>query len=282
MPFNILLLKFINELNIDFRRIKENLKRYELNKTIQFHESIELTQIYNKYKNTFEDKFQIEEKNLKDIVQKIIKEENNEKYYKIFVKKINEFISCFEDLVKGYNEKISKSYKTELEKYSIKSIQKSDDYLISIEYIGAKKDFWKLYGGITGVDSVLIGGLCLFEEVSITSFGIGLISGLIGGIILIGIVLIGGAGVYLIRKGIQKYKRANKIKKQFKVYFDKLDFIKKKILNMIDEIYKNTFNDIRIYKISQQKPMINIYNNNKSFDKIQKEFQSICIEINNK
>ena len=51
------------------------------------------------------------------------------------------------------------------------------------------------------------------------------------------------------------------------------------ILDKMKEIYDYSLNDIRNYRISQQKPMKNIYENNQIFEDIQKSFQDICLKF---
>lgn len=46
-------------------------------------------------------------------------------------------------------------------------------------------------------------------------------------------------------------------------------------------LYDNSLKELRITKISQQKPLINIYKNTQEFKQIQNDFINICNEIEN-
>lgn len=250
--------------------------RYELNIKIEFHEEKELKIIYDEFVKIIEDNFEKEEKNLNNIIKKIINEKDNTKYYQNFIIKFNEFFSFLTETTKKYSIKISKSYKEIIEKYSIKSINK-DEYLVSISYKSLFTSKAPLGGQISLIGySSFIGSLCtISSEISIF-MGLGI--GFLGGILLVGL---GGFLTYGIVKYFHNLKRKEKILQQFKTYFDKLNSVKKKILTKMESFYKETINNIRNYKISQKEPLINIYNNNIEFEKIQNEFINICNEIEN-
>ena len=50
----------------------------------------------------------------------------------------------------------------------------------------------------------------------------------------------------------------------------------------MEEIYKIAFNDLRKYKISQIKPMKNIYDNKTKFDSIIEKYKNMYYEIEKK
>ena len=45
------------------------------------------------------------------------------------------------------------------------------------------------------------------------------------------------------------------------------------------EIYSNKKKDIKMYKISQENPMKEIYKNTAKFEKVEEEFKRICLEF---
>ena len=74
-------------------------------------------------------------------------------------------------------------------------------------------------------------------------------------------------------------RRKELIHKQFKPYFEKLNFIKNQILDKVKDLYISFSRDIEIFEISQQKPMENIYNNKSIFENIKKLFIDICTKF---
>ena len=237
-PLNIIIVKFIFELNKDFKRIIDNLKIYELNLKIpKFHEENELKIIYNEFVNTVEDNFKEKYKELEEIVNKIITEENNNIYYQIFIEKFNELSSFLTDTFTNYSALISKTFREINERYSIDHIYRARD-LISIDFLGFADSF---YLGFALILDIYIG---LFSTQNFSLF-------------------------IKVKENIFKRKR---IHLQFKTYFDKINSIKRKILTDMELLFSNSLKELRISKISQQKPLENIYNNIQEFEKIKNDF----------
>lgn len=281
-PFNSIILKLINQINIDFQRINENLLRYKTNLTIEFHECKELKNIYNEFSHKVEEKYKKEIKELKNIVEKIIDEKtNNEKYYKEFENKLNQLNNFFVETSKLYYEKINKSHQEEIEKYSKENILKKE-YLINIQFYEDSDylNIWQkgilsltLFGGSFGL---MGGGSFIYL---LAGMEIGAFLGLSGGILLTPAIFLYESGKYFYRKYSESKKREEKIRFQFKFYFNNLEIKKNNILENMYEIYSAKNNDIKLYKISQQNPMKKIYNNIKSFEKIEEQFKNVCLEF---
>lgn len=121
-PINSVIFKFISELYIDFKRIKENLHRIEANEEIQIIKSLKLKTIYEKCKKTLEAKFQEKVNNLKNIEKQIINTKDNVKFYYQFLDKFNELSSFMSKTIKKYSKDISKCHREEIKKYSLKTI----------------------------------------------------------------------------------------------------------------------------------------------------------------
>ena len=228
---NSIILKLINQLNIDFQRINENLLRYKTNLTIEFHESKELKNIYNEYSNKIKEQYKKEIKELQNIVENIINEKtNNEKYYREFENKLNQLNNFFFETSKLYYEKINKCYQEEIEKYSKENIIKKE-YLINIKFYEDSNylNIWNK--GLISL-SVLGGIVSLLGEVSMASFiggtALGAIVGLGGGFILTPAIFLYESGKYFYKKFSENKKREEKIRFQFNFYFNNLE-IKKKI-----------------------------------------------------
>ena len=277
---NIIILKFIIQLNNNFIRINENLKRLETNTVIQYHETNEITEIYNKFKKEIEDKFQIEIKNLQSILQNIIYQEKNNNYYKEFEEKLNSLYLFLSDKIKIYSEKISRAKNKIIQEYSKEVIFKND-YLVKIEFSGNSEVFQSfIKNGV--VYGVLLGGVCACatEGVAILQAALGgaIIGGGLGIALSIG-YLVFATSKYLYNRYKENSKRKEKIKKKFKIYFDNLEERKKKALINMENIYNEAKKEIRMYRISQINPMHNIYKNNKEYEEIQKEFQDIFINF---
>ena len=246
-PKNRIIFKFINELNNDFKLIKDNLKRHELNLKIpMLHEEKELQDIYDEFVKIVKDDFKKKYKELEKIVDIIINEENSDIYYQIFIEKFNELSSFLTDTSANYSILITKTFREINERYSIDHINRAQD-LISIDFSGVF-DF---------IDIVYL-QLGFFIDIFRGDRNFTLFSYIKGRII--------------------KRKR---IHSQFKTYFDKINSIKKKILTDMKLLYDNSLKELRITKISQQKPLINIYKNTQEFKQIQNDFINICNEIEN-
>ena len=279
---NSVILKFLEELNVSFKRIKENLKRYHLNLNIDFHESTEMTKKYEGYKKTIQETYKDYEKKLRNILNKIIdNKKDNEKYYKEFKDELNNFCSIINKNAKDCIQIILKCHRETIEKYSLSKIDKDED-IITISYKDTifSKEFLIMNFGYIGISSLLVGGLSLFAEASLLNFGIAfgitLGTGLIFTMPLFLLVF------YICFKIENKDQRKKKIEGQFKVYFKKISVYEERILNKMEEIYKIAFNDIRKYKISQIKPMKNIYDNKTKFESIIDKYKNIYIEIESK
>ena len=270
---NSVILKFLDELNTSFKRINENITRYHLNLTIEFHESTEMTKIYKEYKKFIHEKYQVYEKKLRYIVNKIIdNKKNNDNYYKEFKDELNNFTSIIYEKAKTYFQEISKSHEEEIEKYSLSQINKDEDI-----YLKSYKDFLKniiflIWGnlGVLGVNTFIQG---LLLGISIAYVFAGEIVNVIVG--LPSLLLL----YYFKYRKCVKDLRKEKIKRQFEVYFKKINSFKEKILNKMEEIYKIAYNDFRKYKISQIKPMKNIYDNKTKFELIFENYKNMYIEI---
>lgn len=279
-PFIIAIYNFIKGLDISFYRINDNLKRIKKNEKIKIDKSDELTKTYDNFINKINNTFQIKEKELKNIVNQIIDNKDNENFYKDFVNKFNELCSFLNNTYKEFSRKINNLHKIEIIKYSLDNIYKHE-YLVSMNF----KDFLSSVGGVSYITkfgglsvtglSLLGGILSLTSELSLMSFitGFSLLAGVFIPTFLLSIPL-----AYLLNKFLDNRIRKVEIHNQFKLYFDMLNSRKKRIIDKVEELYKNSLNDIKNLWISQEIPMSNIYNKNKEFEEIQKNFQNICIE----
>ena len=269
IPKNSIILKFINELNINSTRTKENLIKYELNLKVEFHEVKELKIIYNEFVKKIEENVKENEKILNNIVEKIINEKYNFKYYEKFKIQINDCFSFLNETAKKYSKKISNCSREIILKYKIKYIY-INEYLISIDFsdIITNEHYLKICASLISFGTLVLSfgePLLLYSSFLVSTCSVG-IATIVG---------------YRIVKYLHNKKRENIIIQQFETYFDKLNFIKKKILNNMESLYNEALNDIRNYKISQKEPLINIYINNKKLEKIQNEFLNICNKIQN-
>ena len=274
ITINIVILKFLEELQTSFKRIKENLKRYHLNLNFEFPESTKMTKKYEEYKIIIQKLYNNYETKLKDIVNKIISNKNdNEKYYKEFKDEINNFSSNIYEKAKNCLQEILKCHKEEIEKYSLSEIYKDEDinFLSLKELLLNKASLFRSIGGL-GIGMIVYGGFFLLGECSLLSFGIGCLFG--GSLGIIGLPL----GILLIFF-LDNKARKEKIQKQFETYFKKISSYKERILNKLEEIYKIAFYDLKKYKISQIKPMKNIYDNKTKFESIIEQNKNIYIEI---
>ena len=129
--------------------------------------------------------------------------------------------------------------------------------------------------------SLTMGGISLLGGISSLTYELSLISFITGffAITVIGIstFILSIPLSYLLIKFIKNRIRKEGIHNQFKLYFDMLYSLKKRIIDKVEEQYNNSLNDIKNLWISQEKPMNNIYNKSKEFEEIQKNFQNICI-----
>jgi len=280
--FNSMILQLINQLNIDFQRINENILRYKTNLTIEFHESKELKNIYNEFTNKIEEEYKKELKKLEKIVENIVTEKtNNEKYYKEFENTLNQLNKYFVETLKLYYEKITKCHREEIDKYSKENILKNE-YLINIEFYEDSNylEYW--YQGMISF-SILGGILGFLAETSFVSFVAGTALGTIfsigGGLVLTPLIFLYESGKYIYKKFSESKKREEKIRLQFKFYFNNLEIKKNKILKNIYEIYFAKNNDIILYRISQQNPMKKIYAHFEYFENIEEQFKNICLEF---
>ena len=278
---NSMILKLINQLNIDFQRINQNLLRYKTNLKIEFHEFKELKNILNKYKNKVNEKYKQEKKELEIIADKIINEKNNEEYYKEFENKINQLNYFFVETLNIYYQKINECQQNEIEKYSKQNILKNEN-LIDIQFY-ENTDYLNIWGKGMLSSSTIGGIIGLIYHIHIEAFANGIICGALfgfgSGLILTPIIFLYESGKYFYKKYKEYNERKEKKRLQFNIYFDKLEIKFNKILKDMDEIYFSKNNDIRLYKISQQKPMNNIFNKIKSFEKIEEEFKNVCLEF---
>jgi len=279
---NSMILKLINQLNIDFQRINQNLLRYKTNLFIKFHESKELLDIKNKYTKKIEEKYIQEKKEFENIIDKIINEKkNNDKYYKEFENKINQLNYFFVETLKLYYQEINECHKKEIEKYSKQIILKNEN-LINIQFY-ENSDYLNIWGKGLLSSSALGGIIGLIIHVNLEAIANGVIFGalfgLSSGFILTPIIFLYESGKYIYRIFSEYKKREEKIRLQFKLYFDNLEINYNKILKDMNEIYQSKNNDIILYKISQQNPMKNIYNQIKSFEKIEEQFKNVCLKF---
>ena len=113
----------------------------------------------------------------------------------------------------------------------------------------------------------------------IIGFFTGAIACVGSGLILAPACFIFETGKYIYKIYSENKKREEKIRWQFKFYFNTLEIIKKNILAIMYETYHTKNNDIRRFKISQQNPMKKIYSNNEIFKKIVEQFKNICLEF---
>ena len=160
-------MKFLEELNISFKRIKENLKRYHLNLNIDFHESTEMTKKYEGYKKTIQETYKDYEKKLGDILYKIIdNKKDNEKYYKEFKDELNNLCSNINENAKDCIQDISKCHREINEKYSLSKIDKDEDiFTISYKDTISSKEFLITNFGTIGIIGLFSGGFGLLGEV---------------------------------------------------------------------------------------------------------------------
>ena len=233
-----------------------------------------MTKKYEEYKIIIQKLYNNYETKLKDIVNKIISNKNdNEKYYKEFKDEINNFSSNIYEKAKNCLQEILKCHKEEIEKYSLSEIYKDEDinFLSLKEIFLNKASLFRSIGGL-GIGMIVYGGFFLLGECSLLSFGIGCLFG--GSLGIIGLPL----GILLIFF-LDNKARKEKIQKQFETYFKKISSYKERILNKLEEIYKIAFYDLKKYKISQIKPMKNIYDNKTKFESIIEQNKNIYIEI---
>ena len=279
---NFMVLKLIDQLNNDFQRINENLWRYETNLTIEFHETKELKDIYEEFRKRVEEKYKKEKKELEKIVEKIVDEKkNNEKYYKEFEKKLNKLNDFFIEVSKLYYEKMNKTHQKQIEQYSKEKIFKNE-YLFNIEFYEDSNYLEQWGNGIKYC--YLLGSIFGFAfDMSCVGIAAGAITGGFvgfgGGLMLFPMIFIYESGKYIYRNYSENKKREEKIRIKFKYYLNNLEIKKKKILTNINEIYSTKTKDIKMFKISQQNPMKQIYKNIETFEKIEEEFKNICLEF---
>ena len=138
-PINSVIFKFISELYIDFKRIKENLHRIETNEEIQIIKSLKLKKIYEDCKKTLETEFQEKVNDLKNIEEQIINTKDNVKIYYQFLDKFNELSFFMSKTIKEYSKDISKCHREEIEKYSLKTINADEGFYFPLDL----KEFMK-------------------------------------------------------------------------------------------------------------------------------------------
>lgn len=269
---NSVIFKFISDLYIDFNRINENLLRIETNKEIKIIKSDKLKKTYEDCKKTLEDKFQEKINELKTIEEQIINTKDNRKYYSEFLNKFNEIPYFLSETIKESSKEIFMCHREIIKKYSLKSIEMDELFYFPIDL----KEFVKDKSSIEFVKTlrgghIFIGSLIITANIINYNLTNILIGTLITGIDCIIFIPLSLLALFF----IMKYFRKKQINKDLKNYYDKLDKIKAKFLNKIEEQYNNASIDIRNYEISQKEFMLNIYNRKEEFKNIQKEYQNI-------
>ena len=279
---NSMILNLIIQLNVDFQRINLNLFKYKINQKIEPQESIKVKNIYEDFKNKINKKYEKDKEKLKNLIQQIIDEKNNnDNYYKDFEKILNELNSFLVETLKLYSEKINKAHQENIEKYTPENIKK-DEYLINIEFLGDSNYLEKWGNGIKYM-GVCAGILCLFAEQSLTSLCAGFIFGgmvgIGGGIAITPVILLYEGIKYFYKSHSANKKREEKINIQLKHYLDNLEIMKNQILNNMYSLYKIISRDIKMLKISQQNPMKNIYKNIEQFKKLEEKFRNFVADF---
>ena len=277
-PINNIILNFIIELNIYFKRISDNLTRYENKLEFKFDKSDKLTNTYNEFKNVIKKNYAIEKENLNNKLKSIIENLDDNNLYEEFAKKAKELSLFLSKTAQEYSIKMSKAHETEIRQYSIKTIEKND-YLISIIFTKESfegKIFFSANAGIYAFASASFIST-LISDISLISIGIGVGAFFFAGLIFFSLITL--PLYFIVLKPEFLNRRKEFIYEQFKPYFEKLNFIKNQILDKVKDLYISFSRDIEIFEISQQKPMENIYNNKQKFEKTKKIFIDICTKF---
>ena len=277
-PINNIILNFIIELNLHLKRRRDNLTRYENKLEFKVDKTDKLTKIYNEFKNVVEEKYITEEKNLNNILDNIITDLNDNNLYEEFLKKAKELSLFLSTTAEKYSKDMSKAHETEIQKYSIKNIDKND-YLISIIFSKESLEGKAFFGANAGIYSLFSIPIIssFLTDISLISIGIGVGAFCIAGLLFFSLLTL-PLYFFALKPGFLKIRKEF-IQEQFRPYFEKLNFVKKKILDKVNDLYNQFSRDIEIFEISQQKPMENIYNNRLKFEEIKKIFIDICTKF---
>ena len=282
---NEMILNLIFQLIIDFQRINQNIFQYGVNQKIEFHESLEIKNIYEEFEKTINEVYEKDIKRLNELIKKIINEKkDNEKYYEEFDKIVKELNSFLTENFQIYAEKINKAHRENIEKYSPKKLIK-DEYLIDIEFL-EDSNYMEHWGNSIKYMTICSSILFFIGEQSFVNIFAGLAFGSIvsigGGIVLTPVFLIYEGLKYYFKSNAANKKRNEKIKANLEEYLKNLEVVKKRLVNDIYSLYKAKNDDIKNYKISQQNPMKNIYNNSEAFKKIEMKFVKFVSYFNKK
>ena len=280
---NEMILNLAIQLIVDFQRINQNIFQYGVSQKIEFHESLEIKNIYEEFEKKINDVYEKDKNSLNELIKKIINEkQNNEKYYEEFDKIVKELNSFLIDTFKIYAEKINKAHRDNIERYSPKKLTK-DEYLVNIEFLG-DSNYLQKWGNSIKYMTICGGLLCLVAEQSFNSVLGGLLFGSFvsigGGIALTPVILLYEGLKYYFKSNAANKRRNEKIKTNLEDYLKNLEIVKKRILDDIYILYKTKSDDIKNFKISQQNPMKNFYKRAEDFKNIEGKFVKFISDFN--
>ena len=150
----------------------------------KFDKSDKLTKTFNEFKKVIKEKYAIEEQNLKNKLNSIIENLDDYNLYEEFSEKAKELSLFLSKTAQEYSIKMSKAHETEIQQYSIKTIEKND-YLISIIFTKELFEGKAFFTGNAGIYSFLSIPCIsyLLSDISFISFGIGVGAFFLAGLI---------------------------------------------------------------------------------------------------